>query len=243
MDIFRDQIWQFIGVITGLIIGLVSIGASIWMARNPFNKKMLSAQILAMTELIQVNQLDKSRFRIELDGKWVRDPFLLILSIINTGSMPISSKDFERPLDLYLGEEAEIIDVEVIKTSSKSIEPSITRHDNSITIAPLLLNQNEYLTIKLLLANYERKIDFRTRIIGVDEISVVTKLPTVPQPNTLLAVMPLFLTLLFMIVTSITKQYGLLLCFLPLLVTSAFLSLVNYFVRKRRYFESIRLEF
>src|SRR5688500_12158935 len=99
-DIFRDQIWQFIGA----ILGLVALVATIIIYLLQRRKKSLVYEVVTSAPLLSMSDEVKGKVQILYEGSPVQLVHLLIINIFNDGNLGIQASDFERPLVFQFGE-------------------------------------------------------------------------------------------------------------------------------------------
>lgn len=169
-DLWRDPIWQSLGVIVAIIFGIVTLLLgliTIWISRR---RKALTYKILSLTPLATIYDDIGGRVQITLDGKPVADVQLALVKVTNSGNTPIESTDYERPIRFDLSKAAQILSAGITETSSKSLKPSIEHDHTSVVIKPILLNNGDSITLKILAANFNGSILVDGRISGVAEI-------------------------------------------------------------------------
>jgi hypothetical protein len=170
-EILRDPIWTFVSVIVAAIFGVISIVLFIKQRRS----KKLSYQVLTNTSLLSVASQIKQRVRITLDDKPVEDVSLVEIEIANSGNVPIASGDFEEPITINFGAEAEVLPTPTISSSKPStLKPALTYKSADITINPVLLNQGDSFIIKALVSRFQ-KLVIDGRIVGVRDIRMTAQ--------------------------------------------------------------------
>ena len=165
MEILRDQIWQFVGAAFGLVAIIVSI--VLWWTQR--RRKALSFDIISRTPLLSVEDKVKGKLQILFDGEPVQDVHLATVIIINSGNIPITSADYERPVNLSFGEEAQILTAEVTETNPDSLQASVDIEATRVVLKPVLLNGGDSITLKLLVSRLGG-ISVDGRIVGVKDI-------------------------------------------------------------------------
>lgn len=165
-DIFRDPIWQFIGAILGVVAILTAIGLYFRQRQN----KQLSYAILSQTPLLSMAEEIKDELQIMYKGKMVRQVHLVIVKIMNSGKIPIVSTDFVRPININLGESAQILVAEIAKTSPESLEASVRVDDGKAVLEQTLLNAGDTMTLRMLVTEFGGEVKVEGRIIGVKAI-------------------------------------------------------------------------
>jgi hypothetical protein len=166
-EILRDQIWTFIGTILALFAIIVTV--VIYLLQR--NKKLLTYQILTNTQLFKVGEKLKGKLEMIYDGIPVKNMFLVMIRIENNGNQSITSQDFEKPISIFFGDEAKILNAEVEDVFPKNLKPVIAiEKPNQIVIQPLLLNKKEGFVLKFLFQDYGNIIEFDARISGIREV-------------------------------------------------------------------------
>src|SRR5688572_25555616 len=89
-DPFRDQIWQFIGA----VIGLLALAAVFIAPRLQRSKKALTYEVLSATGLIGHHAPGTGRVEVRFADKILRDPGVFVVKFTNTGTEPIQANDF-----------------------------------------------------------------------------------------------------------------------------------------------------
>lgn len=165
MDILRDPIWQFWGVIVGILGLLVAI--IIYLLQR--NKKRLTYSILTSTPLLSVDDEIKGDIKIQYKKSFIQNIHLVVLKIENRGSTYIASSDYEQPL-LFSFEDSKILSAELLEASPKNLKPTIQTEPSRMVVSPLLLNRGDYITVKLLFSQFKNRIDADARILGIKTV-------------------------------------------------------------------------
>src|SRR6266568_876851 len=164
-DIWRDSIWQFLGVVVALIIGIPGLFISIRGLLQQRNLKRLDYEIINDTPILDVQQ--DSKVKIEVNDKQVRNLRLVFLKIRNTGNVPIKEEDFVEPLAFKFRSGAEVLDSKIEEVIPSNLKPSLTVDSQSVTLKPLLLNPKDTIKLKMLLSGSNEKIEGEVRIAGI----------------------------------------------------------------------------
>lgn len=171
-EILRDQIWQFIGACFSIIAIFVAIYIFILQKK----KKILSYCILTNTRLLTVDEAIKGKLKIIYDEVVIQDVVLLVIKIFNSGNVPIISSDFEESLSFNFGKKTRILSVEIVDATPSILAPVISINNQSeLTINPMLLNEKDGFSAKLLLTEYENCVTPKARIIGVKNLNEIKK--------------------------------------------------------------------
>lgn len=169
-EFLRDPMWQFVAV----LLALTAILVSIFVYLKQRMRKSLSYEILSLNPLLSVENEIKSDLQILYKGKTVEQVHLIVLKFINTGNMPILSKDYEHPVSLSFGEEAKVLTTEITEKNPDSLRPSASIEEKEIVLKPILLNPKDSVTLKMLVTKFS-KVAVDGRIAGVREIKETEK--------------------------------------------------------------------
>jgi hypothetical protein len=165
-DILRDPLWQFIGV----VIALVAILISIILFIKSRNKKVLSYGIISTTPLLSVGREIKKDVQILYKDKPIQQVHLILLKLINSGNVPVTANDFERPFSIVFSKDAKVIAAEIVKTQPESLRASILFEDQKVVLEPILINEGDSITFKMLVSKLKGGLKVDGRVVGVKEI-------------------------------------------------------------------------
>lgn len=169
VDIIRDPIWQFIAVILAIVVILIMIFYN-------RQKKAISWQIISNTPLLRIDEEIRRNLEVLFNGEPVKDIQLIIAKIINTGNVPIKSIDYEGPINLNFGKDSQILTAEIIETSPHNLIASANIEGNAVIIPPTLMNGKDWITLKILVSQFDETITVDSRIFGVNEVKEYTDL-------------------------------------------------------------------
>lgn len=167
LETLRDPIWQSVGVFVAVVLGL----GSIWIGYLAVRKKSLTYEVISASELATIKDDLNGRVSVLFDGQPVNNTQLVILTITNIGTLPISSHDFETPITVSFGKEVQLLTYSSEKESPVGLKPELAGTNAEIVIQPLLLNAGDHFSIKALVAGKTAKPVVIARIQGVKEIS------------------------------------------------------------------------
>lgn len=165
-EILRDPVWQFIGATFAFAAVVVAIFLY-WMQRQ---RKALSYEIISRTPLLSMEEEVQGKLQILFDDKLVQGVHLVAVRIINSGNVPIVSADYERPVNLSFGENTQILTAEVSETNPEILRATAAIEDTKVVLAPVLLNSEDSITLKILVSQFDGQISVDGRIVGVKGI-------------------------------------------------------------------------
>jgi hypothetical protein len=163
LDIFRDPVWQFVGVV-------LAIGVPVAIYQLQKQSKRFAYEIIARTTLLTVREELESKVQVLYDGSPVQSLTVFLVRVWNAGSEPIKSIDFERPLSFSAAAPAQILTVATAAVLPESLTPELVFEAHSLTVAPMLLNPGDSLTVKVLVKNASASLKPDARIVGVTRI-------------------------------------------------------------------------
>lgn len=158
--------------IIGIIVGLLT---TIYLHYTQQKRKELSYVISDRYPLLTRSEELGGKFKIYFEGALVDNVYLLDIQFKNTGNVSIKAEDYERPVSIVLNKEAMILSAEVIVRKPATLKPTIEVHENRLNIAPILLNKDDRIALKIIVAGYTGNISFDYRIIDIVEIKDADK--------------------------------------------------------------------
>jgi hypothetical protein len=173
--------------IASLIVPILILLTSITIFYKSRKIKKLSYSILTDTTINPHNKELSGRIKLcyeETPDKFIPmgDGRLFILKIINDGNESIKPSDFVEPISISLDPSVTILDKAIITSPDALKEPKLDTYENNIILEPLLLNERDFVTIKLLLIGLKEKTGFklRARIVGISDIKSLEKEIRIP---------------------------------------------------------------
>jgi hypothetical protein len=176
-EFLRDQSWQSIGALVGLVAIIVTVALYLLQRR----RKSISYEVVSLTPLLSVKEEVRDRVQISFDGKKVSDAHMLIVKVRNSGNVPVLPSDYERSIQFGFGGQTQVMSAEMVETNPSGIDADVSVLSNSVTLRPVLLNAGDAITVRVLLAQYDGSFDVTGRIVGVREIGKTRiRPPTLP---------------------------------------------------------------
>lgn len=170
LEILRDPMWQFIGVVIGIIALIITF--LFWKQRQ---RKALSYEILSNTPLLSIEEKIKGKLQIIFDGNSVENVHLIEVKLVNSGNEPIKPSDYERPINLTFGEDSRVLTSEVIETIPDNLKMELYTDEKSVKLSPILLNGGDSFTLKMIVSQFkigDDDIKVDGRIAGVKKITL-----------------------------------------------------------------------
>jgi hypothetical protein len=179
-SLLRDPIWQFLGVVIGVIAILASY--NIFVLQRP--DRNFEVRILSMAPLLDIADEVKDDVEIRYQGQTVTDLTLILLEVQNVGKAPITASDFERDIRVGFGKEAKALGLWIVFASPPNLSPDVIWiGGEGLHIEGVLFNPGDRIVIKLILMDAgSQQIQVDTRIIGISEPTVILPRAT-PVPT------------------------------------------------------------
>jgi hypothetical protein len=167
--IFKDPVWQFVGV----IVGIAAIAVMFWMYYKGRPVKKLRIEILSNSPIVSLTPDIPKELQILYRGKPVQTLSLILLKLANTGTEPIRESDYSEPIRVSVSQNAEIGQVMVQETRPDGIRlaPTIIAN-NQVQMAKVLLNPGDQAVLKILVLNNDKTLNVDARIAGVRDLEL-----------------------------------------------------------------------
>ncbi len=168
MDILRDAIWSFVGVVAAVLALLLAYVTF----RKQFAKKSLVYILLNQSPaFVLTDHGNANRIKVLFDGQEMTAPKTLDILFINDGPIPISVDDFAVPLSIVFPAGVSIFNAQLGEIHPADLPVAFTYSDNKLVVEPLLLNSNDRFGLRLLYeAQSEDAVTVNARINGITKI-------------------------------------------------------------------------
>ena len=159
--------WKFILM---LLVTLLGIGVPVWLWQYDLHAKSLAVRVVSSVDLHAPQASSLPGLQLTLDGIKVDAPVLTTLELLNDGSKPIPSTDFEGSFELLVAAGAKPLEAKVAAVEPTSLAATIETDLQVIRLKPLLLNPNDKITINILTSGQTPSFTPRGRIAGVSNV-------------------------------------------------------------------------
>ena len=162
----RDPMWQFIAAVAAVTAIVVMVCLHLVQRR----RKAFAYSVPSVTHLTSVSREVKDKVQIQFEGQSVGNVSLVLVRVGNAGNVPICEDDFVAPVTVDLGEGARVLTAEISDSTPRDLRPSVTTEGGKVTLGPLLLNQGDAMTLKVLAAGASDTVMVDGRIVGVSKV-------------------------------------------------------------------------
>lgn len=98
LDVLRDSVWQFWGVVATLV---VAVASAVWAIRFR-RRKVLTYHVITSTPLLNSATGVREDMVVLYKNQAVNNPHLLLLQIRNTGNTEVTAADYHHPIAFVL---------------------------------------------------------------------------------------------------------------------------------------------
>jgi hypothetical protein len=174
MDFLRDAAWQFVG----MILALLGIFVSILVYLKQRQVKGIAYEVISDTSVLSIQEEVKGKIQVLYNGTPVEEAHLVVLRIRNFGTASGSPADYILPLTFDFGENAEILDTEILETVPNDLKKEIAldKSSHEVMMKPILLNSQDSIKLKVLVTRIDQ-INVGARINGMPRIYKSEELP------------------------------------------------------------------
>jgi hypothetical protein len=155
--------------VVALLFGLCSLILG-FIGYRRHKRKKLSYEVISNTPLLSVNSEVKDRIKIYLDEREVTDVNLVMIKLSNTGNDTIHPKDYESAIVISFGN-ANLLSFELFERVPRDMPiPHTILFPNGVSLSPFLMNEDDSMTIKLLISGEVNAPTITARIAGIKKI-------------------------------------------------------------------------
>ena len=177
MELLRDPLWQFAGVILTLCTIAVTLLVYVWQR----GRREIAFGVISCRTLLSIDDEVSGRVSVSLDGVSIRNLQLVVCGLKNSGTQPIRPADYERPITITFGDNAQILTLQTIREYPENIEISAESKGDRVAFAPVLMNPGDYAVIQILLSAETPRVRADCRISGVTGLVQLNKTSAFPH--------------------------------------------------------------
>jgi hypothetical protein len=167
MRIWGD--WKLL--LTLFVTAVFSLIPIYWQSNQ--EAKSITVKLVTKAPLQSWEQDMLPEVEIAVDGTKLRNPYLVVIEIQNSGSKPIPASEFETPLSVILKSQSAFVRAKVSAQFPKDIDPVISYEDKKVSINPLLLNPGDKIVLSAITNGDKPSITTKARISGVQNIELI----------------------------------------------------------------------
>jgi hypothetical protein len=154
--------WEFWAVVVTLALWLLD--------RWRRDRKKLTYDILTNAPVVSVQKDVRQDIRVLYKDQPVAAVNLFVLRLANEGNTDFAKQDFEEPITFKAADGDRILAAEVVKVDPPNLKPTLMYTEADATLAPMLLNHGESVTLKFVTSGAGQELTVAGRIKGVSRI-------------------------------------------------------------------------
>jgi len=162
-----------------LLLTIAGLLIPVWIWRSDVNSKSLQFRVNSLVSLQSETAPSISGLQISVDGIPLKSPYITVLELTNSGDRPISTSDFEAPLELRPQEGAVIVRASITSVSPKDVKAIIETKAELLELKPMLLNPKDSVTISILSSGVRPVYTVSSRIVGIASVPIIYETSTV----------------------------------------------------------------
>lgn len=157
--------WKFLVTLAVTILGVVV--PVVWQS-DPSSKGM-ELRLNSITSLEPASQIND--LHLVLDGKKLESPYSTTVELVNTGSKAVLSKDFDKPIEITVGDGALVITARITGTSPSDMPVEVSTTERIVRIAPHLSNSGDSVSLNIITSGKKPVYSVRARIAGISHVT------------------------------------------------------------------------
>ena len=169
LELLRDPLWQFVGV----LLAIVALAVSFIIYSLQRQRKTLSFEVVSRNQLLTVGEELEGKLQVLYEGHPAKDICLIVLKLFNSGNVPVATADYERPISFCTGAGSKILSAAVTEREPEALSVETEVDQIRIVVQPVLLNAKDSITLKLLVSDFSGSVVADARIVGVKAITRV----------------------------------------------------------------------
>lgn len=164
-NILERQIWQFVGV----IVGLIAIVITLWLDRANRDIKELTVSTVINSSLVEIEPVVARDIQVLYKNREVHNLSLIVVRIENTGNVEIRTSDYERPISLEFFADSTVVEATLTDANPPAMAIDIDINNNIATLENVLYNPGDWVAINFLIIDNinEGQVGIRGRIAGL----------------------------------------------------------------------------
>jgi len=159
----------------GILLSFFAVVIPSWISMSQNQSKSVDVSVSNVTPIVEKQAGGIEDIVVTVSGVPIDKPYLSIIKIANSGGLPVTREDYEKPLEISVGENVQIIKAIVSETIPKGISANITWERNKFFFHPALLNPEDTVIVNVLTGSATPVFDATGRISGIKNISIKEK--------------------------------------------------------------------
>jgi len=159
--------WTIISALAAVAALVIPI--ALFMAGR--QSKALTLETISNANVADIRDPALAGLRLSYNDQPISHVSTTTIEVSNTGSQPIETRDFERPVVINYDKLTPILASTLTERVPNNLMPQLISGPSSITISPLLLNPGDRFRINIVIGGEFKEPEIDARLAGVSAIS------------------------------------------------------------------------
>lgn len=161
--------WRFI---VGFLLAVGGLAVPLYIWQADLSPHSLTLKLVSSSALQPASSTQFQDLQITLNGEKISSPYISSFEMVNNGSKPILSSDFESPIEISGGGNVRLISAQVTATDPKEIPVKLSIESNRMVIGPFLSNPSDVISFSVITSNEPPLFKTKARIAGIRELAL-----------------------------------------------------------------------
>lgn len=200
-DKVSSKDWKYLVMLSVTIAGVLT---PIWITKFQNPDKKIVVRVVSQSALQPTTKETVPGLQVLVDGAVLAEPYLSVLQVVNEGRKPVSTNDFEAPLELNVVPNLSIVRARVSEKVPDDVQAEVSWVKQTVQLKPTLLNPKDSITITILSTGGIPSFVSRARINGISIVPVLGEEKKNAKP---LALLFLSVSSFFFAITSMAAYW------------------------------------
>jgi hypothetical protein len=159
--------WTIISALAA--VAALAIPIAIYVASR--QSKALTIETISSASVADIRDPALSGLKLSYKDQPVSRVTTATIEVANTGTQPIETRDFERPLVIRFDAQTPVLAVTLSESSPSNLDPKFITESSAVTISPLLLNPSDRFRLNVVLQGDFNEPSPDARVAGISGVS------------------------------------------------------------------------
>lgn len=156
-----------------VIVSVLAIAVTVILYLWSRRWKGICYEVLSVAPLLTMEDEVAGKLQILFDSRPVEKGKLMFVWVSNSGNLPITADEYERPLSLNFPPATEVLTAEAVDTDPSSLKVIPKIEGKKVVLPCLLLNGGDSIILRIMVSKHEGGMTVDGRISGVKDIQEV----------------------------------------------------------------------
>ena len=161
--------WKYL---VGTILAVAAVALPAYQWQSELKAHDLSVRLIATSSLQPLPSSEIYKIQMTVNGTQLANPHFTTFEVMNSGTKPILSSDFEGPIEFSGGKGLEFVTARVDFTDPRDIPAAVSFNAEHVSIAPFLINPGDKIVFSTITSGIDPEISVKARIAGIRQIVI-----------------------------------------------------------------------